>query len=216
MQEAVRTVWIARHGNRQDFVDLSWHETAALPFDPGLSPDGVEQARRLAQRLRHEPIAYIFASPFLRTVQTAHEVAAVLDLPVYLEPGLGEWLNPAWFPAEPERHDPAVLADRFPRVDLSHVPVGKAVYPEPEEATALTRAGETARRLVEAYPSNLLMMGHGVSVAGAATGLVPGATVTACPLCSLFKVVRRDDAWHLDLCADVSHLDEALAANRFA
>ena len=47
-----RSVWIARHGNRIDFVDKTWRDSAALPDDPHLSPDGAIQARQLARRLK--------------------------------------------------------------------------------------------------------------------------------------------------------------------
>jgi len=40
---------------------------------------------QLGQRLKREDIAHIFASPFLRTVQTANQVAEALDLPIKLE-----------------------------------------------------------------------------------------------------------------------------------
>jgi len=42
---------------------------------------------QLGQRQR-EGIAHIFASPFLRTVQTANQIAEALDLPIKLESGL--------------------------------------------------------------------------------------------------------------------------------
>ena len=36
----------------------------------------------------------IFASPFLRAVETADHIAEVLDRPVLIERGASEWLNP--------------------------------------------------------------------------------------------------------------------------
>jgi len=206
MTNPKQMVWLARHGNRQDFVDPDWPKTAERPYDPGLSPDGLEQAHRLAQRLRGEGIRRVFASPFLRTVQTANKVAEVLDLPIHLEPGLGEWLNPVWFAYDPAPLAPERMARQFPRIDTRYAPLNGSVYPEVEEAVALARAGETARRLVAAYPEPILLVGHGVSVAGAVWGLVPEATITACALCSLFQVVREPDGWHLALCGDIAHL----------
>ena len=72
----MRTVWLVRHGNRQDFVDRSWRETAARPHDPPLSADGREQARETGRFLAGEPIDHLFASPFLRAVETAARRAA--------------------------------------------------------------------------------------------------------------------------------------------
>ena len=70
-----QTVWIARHGNRIDFVNPDWFLTAERPYDPHLSEDGHVQAKQLANRLKGEGISHIFASPFLRTVQTANHAA---------------------------------------------------------------------------------------------------------------------------------------------
>lgn len=210
-----RVVWLARHGNRQDFVDPDWPKTAERPHDPGLSPDGIEQARKLGQRLSGEDIDYLFASPFLRTVETAHYVAEELDQPIFLEPGIGEWLNPEWFSAQPEKLTYETLAERFPRIDLAYTPHHTPRYPETKER-ALERAAETARALADSYDGALLLVGHGASVSGIAGGLAADAGAFDCALCSLFKLTRRDakSPWTMRLCADVSHLDESLAADR--
>ena len=42
--------------------------------------------------MQNENIRHIYASPFLRTVQTAHQVADVLSVPVRIEYGLSEGL----------------------------------------------------------------------------------------------------------------------------
>ena len=42
--------------------------------------------------MQDENIQHIYASPFLRTVQTAHQVADVLSVPVRVEYGLSEGL----------------------------------------------------------------------------------------------------------------------------
>ena len=65
-----QTVWIARHGNRQDFVDRQWEKTAKWPHEPGLFPDGIIQAKELAGRLKDENISHIFSSPFIKIVLT--------------------------------------------------------------------------------------------------------------------------------------------------
>lgn len=212
----VQTVWLVRHGNRQDFVDPAWRDTAERPFDPGLSPDGIEQAKRVGERLRGEGITHIFASPYLRTIETAHHIADALDLIVYPEPGMGEWLNPHWFPAEPERLSLAALKERFPRLDTKYTPHLEPTYPE-TEAEALERAGYVARHLAEEYPKTILLVGHGISVTGAALGLVPSAEIVECALCSLFKIIRDEESgeWLMELCGDVTHLGHSEAAMRF-
>ena len=211
-------VWIARHANRLDFVNPDWFLTAQRRYDPPLSDDGMVQTQQLAQRLQSEKIAHIFASPFLRTVQTANAVAEVLDLPIKLETGLSEWLNPDWMTEEPERLSIPALAELFPRIDTSYTPRIAAQYPETHEQVR-ERSGQTARCLAtECYPQDILLVGHGASVLGAAMGLVGDiakAEVKA-SLCSLVKVVRQGPEWLLELKGDTSHLTEIESVIRFA
>ena len=188
-----QTVWIARHGNRIDFVNPEWFNTAERPYDPHLSDDGFVQAQQLANRLVGEGITHIFSSPFLRTVQTANVIAETLDLPLKLSWGLGEWLNPEWMSAHPETLSSQILAQKFPRIDLSY-PGGEARYPETWQ-DCLDRTAKTAQNLVATFANDdLLFVGHGASVLGTAMGLVPTLAKTdiRASLCCLVteKVVR--------------------------
>ena len=211
-----QTVWIARHANRLDFVNPDWFLTAQRRYDPPLSDDGVVQAQQLAQRLKGEGIAHIFASPFLRTVQTANQVAEVLDLPIKLESGLSEWLNPVWMETTPERLSIEALAELFPRIDLSYTSRVVAEYPEIGEK-ALERSGETARRLADEFREDILLVAHGASLVGATMGLVGGVTraeVNAA-LCCLVKIVRQEQKWTMELNGDTSHLSQSEKVIRF-
>lgn len=209
-------IWIARHANRLDFVNPEWFNTAERRYDPPLSDDGVEQAKQLAQRLQQENIAHIFASPFLRTVQTANEVAEVLDLPIKLESGLSEWLNPEWMSAVPERLSIAALAELFPRIDPSYTARVVAEYPETAEQV-MERSGKTAKLLADEFPEDILLVGHGASVLGATMGLVGGITrneVNAA-LCCIVKIIRQDLEWVMELNGDTSHLTQTETVIRF-
>ncbi|BAY26323.1 phosphoglycerate/bisphosphoglycerate mutase [Calothrix sp. NIES-2100] len=210
-------IWIARHANRLDFVNPDWFLTAERRYDPPLSEDGFIQAKQLANRLKKEKISHIFASPFLRTVQTANAVAEALDLPIKLETGLSEWLNPTWMTEEPERLSTSALAELFPRIDLGYTPRIAAKYPETQEQVR-GRSGQTARCLAsEFYPANILLVGHGASVLGAAMGLVGeiAKMEVKASLCSLVKVVLQDAEWLLELKGDTSHLVEVEEVIRF-
>ena len=207
-------VWIARHGNRLDFVNPEWFNTAERPYDPPLSEDGVVQARQLGQRLLGESIAHIFASPFLRTVQTASMVADALDLPIKLESGLSEWLNPAWMKNEPERLPLDVLQECFPRIDPSYTSRGIARYPETSDQV-LDRTSETVRHLVAEFSQDILLVGHGASVVGATHGLVGGTPEVNAALCCLVKVVRQGQEWVMELNGDTSHLTQTEQIIRF-
>ncbi|MHC5615644.1 MAG: histidine phosphatase family protein [Nostoc sp.] len=211
-------VWIARHANRLDFVNPDWFLTAERRYDPPLSDDGRVQAQQLAKRLKRENIAHIFASPFLRTVQTANAVAEVLNLPIKLEIGLSEWLNPAWMTEEPERLSTPALAQLFPRIDTSYTSRIAAKYPETHEKVR-ERSGQTARCLAtEFIPEDILLVAHGASVLGAAMGLVGeiAKIEVKASLCSLVKVVREEPEWLLELKGDTSHLTHIEEVIRFA
>ncbi|WP_036485965.1 histidine phosphatase family protein [Myxosarcina sp. GI1] len=202
-----QTVWIARHGNRIDFVNPEWFDTAERRYDPHLSEDGFIQAKELAQRLKQEKIEHIFTSPFLRTIQTANEVAQVLDLPIKIEAGLSEWHNSEWMNEVPETHPKELLKAEFPRLDWSYQSLLTPQYPE-TEAEVNQRTAETAKRLVAKYSENLLIVGHGASVWGATKGLIPEYPVFEVSLCCLVKIVRNGDKWQLELCGDTSHLSQ--------
>ncbi|OCQ95728.1 phosphoglycerate mutase [Nostoc sp. MBR 210] len=211
-------VWIARHANRLDFVNPDWFLTAERRYDPPLSDDGFVQAKQLAQRLKSEKITHIFASPFLRTVQTANAVAEALDLSIKLETGLSEWLNPEWMTEEPERLSALTLKKLFPRIDHSYTPRIAAKYPETHEQVR-ARSGQTARCLAtECFPEQILLVAHGASVLGAAMGLVGevAKTEVKASLCSLVKVVLQGPEWLLELKGDTSHLTQVEEVVRFA
>lgn len=205
---------MARHGNRQDFVDPNWRAGAARPYDPGLSEDGIAQAQRLGERLEREGITHIFASPFLRTVQTAHYVAEEIGAPIYIEPGIGEWLNPEWFLKGPELFPPKELIVQFPGINTDYEPVLVPEYPETSEEAYL-RSGRVARELAERYAGAILLIGHAVSVTGGAQGLVHNIGTFECALCSVVKAVKKENEWMAELCGDVSHLEESIGADRF-
>ena len=203
-----QTIWIARHGNRLDFVHPEWFNTAERRYDPPLSADGVIQAQQLAQRLKSEHIAHIFASPFLRTVQTAHEVAKVLDLPIKLEAGLGEWLNRDWMTQMPERLPPEVLAEQYPQIDLNYQSHLNPQYPESLEQLQ-GRNAQIGQILTQAYSEDILLVGHGATVMWVTAGLVVGEPEVKASLCCIVKMVRENGQWELKLNGDTSHLSQS-------
>lgn len=144
-------------------------------------------------------------------------MANVLDVPLRLHWGLGEWLNPEWMTECPKTRSLSELAAQFSRID-PEVPIeGKPCYPE-TETQCFARAGQTIRELVDRFAhEDLLFVGHGASVLGMAMGLVDGVTgadVNA-SLCAVVKVIKDGDRSIMELNGDTSHLSSHERRVRF-
>jgi broad specificity phosphatase PhoE len=202
-----QTVWIARHGNRLDFVNPEWFNTATRRYDPPLSDDGFRQAAELGQRLKSENVKHLFVSPFLRTIQTANQVAQVINLAIKLEAGLGEWHNSEWMTESPENHPQEFLEVEYPAINWSYQSQIYPQYPE-TKADVNRRTAATIKQLLSKCQEDILIVGHGASVFGVTQGLVADIPDSKIALCSLTKVVRDADNWNLELYADTSHLSQ--------
>lgn len=209
-----QTIWIARHGNRLDFVNPEWFNRAERRYDPPLSADGIIQAQQLGKRLKSKSINHIFASPFLRAIQTANEVAKVTDLSIKIEHGLGEWHNPEWMTEIPQTHPRELLEREYPLIDWSYTSRIFPQYPE-TEAMMMQRTAKTAQHLVREYADNILLVGHGASVLGSTWGLVAGNPEINASLCCLVKLVKENNNWKMELNGDTSHLTQTETVIRF-
>jgi broad specificity phosphatase PhoE len=201
-------VWAVRHGERRDSVDPDWETVAERVHDPPLTELGRWAAWRVGRRFveREPPVDAVYASPFLRAVETAAEITAETDARFMLEPGLGEHRNADWFDAEPETLPFERLTARFERLSADHEPLVTPEFPE-THAEAMTRIGRTARQIVDATDGTALLVGHGATIGGVVAGLVGSADAADAPLCGLTRLVRDDDGWRLDFSGDTTHLD---------
>jgi broad specificity phosphatase PhoE len=211
--EQAEAIWVARHAERIDFADRTWPKTAPRPFDPHLSEKGMLQAQKLAQRLEGEGISHIFSSPYLRTLQTAWPIAEALDLPIKIEAGLGEWLNPQWFSTAPTYLASTEQPDLFARVDAAYASSIQPTYPE-TWAEFEARTVETTNLLIASHPGNILLIGHGATMQCVAQGLVTGKPPIKTPLCGLTLVSRAEDAWSLAINGDIAHLNDTQNLNQ--
>lgn len=184
-------VFVARHGERIDHVDKTWRDTADNPHDPFLTETGVRQAQSLGAKLAGSGLTHIFASPFYRTVQTAHEVATVTGLPIKVEAGISEFLNPEWFAHRPQLQTLANLKAAFPSVDLSYSSVYEPEYPESRN-DLVTRAGRTAQLLTEKYRGAILLVAHGITCEFTVRGITGAGPIPYISYCSL-QTCHRDD-----------------------
>jgi probable phosphoglycerate mutase len=72
------------------------------PADPPLSPEGVDQAGRLAAWLASERVDAVYSSPLRRARETAEPIAAARGLALRIEPGVVEFdpLSASYVPLE--------------------------------------------------------------------------------------------------------------------
>ncbi|HEV3393647.1 MAG TPA: histidine phosphatase family protein [Chthoniobacterales bacterium] len=92
MKPVVTRVFMVRHGA----TVLSAEDRFAGATDVELSDEGREQTRRLAERLSHEKIIAVYASPLGRTVETAQILAAPHKLELQKRDGLREINHGRW------------------------------------------------------------------------------------------------------------------------
>ncbi|KAK7058929.1 C6 zinc cluster transcription factor-like protein [Paramarasmius palmivorus] len=94
----IDTIYIARHGFRLNWVTTAWTSPTDTPRDPPLAAFGETQAQELATYFlslpEDERPTGIWSSPFYRCIQTAVPVSKALNVPIYVEHGIGEWYSP--------------------------------------------------------------------------------------------------------------------------
>ncbi|NLS77645.1 MAG: histidine phosphatase family protein [Chloroflexi bacterium] len=157
-------IYITRHG--QPWLSSMENNPDYPAGDPILTELGQTQARLLGERLRRIGFAgRIFASPYLRTMETGAIIATATGRPLYPEPAIREiaaWPdNLAVFQGQTVEE----LRERFPVV-----PADAALpYPwwgsELEDAAAvLGRIGPFIDALIARGGEDALLVGHGASV----------------------------------------------------
>jgi len=119
---------LIRHGQSEFNVVYSvTRRDPGIP-DPRLTEEGKRQAKAAAEALREAGLERLIASPYTRALETAEIVAAALDLPISVEPLVGER---AAFTCD-IGSSPAELKTRWPHLDLDHL--DEQWWPAHEEA----------------------------------------------------------------------------------
>jgi len=88
----MKTIYLVRHG-----------EKVLTIGDPPLSEVGIRQAERTGIYLQKFPIDAIYASPLLRTQQTAQQISTHTHAPVFVDKRLRERMNWGDVPNQPLR-----------------------------------------------------------------------------------------------------------------
>jgi len=151
-------VFMVRHGA----TVVSAEDRFAGATDVTLSDEGREQARRLAERLRHEKIAAVYASPLSRTLETAKILAAPRKVDVQARDGFREISHGRW-----EQMSRCEVGEKFPdefaeweKDPYTFAPVGG------ESGLAVTaRALPVLIDLVRKHPGeNILIVSHKATI----------------------------------------------------
>jgi broad specificity phosphatase PhoE len=208
---AERTIFIARHGSREDFEDPQWAQRAEYPHDPDLTAGGIRQAQQLARRMAPEPIAYLYSSPYLRAIHTAHWCAEALGLSIRIEAGFGEWRNAEWFAHPPRTRSLRELKERFPTVDENYRSLVEPGFPE-SKSESIRRFGRTIDETQRRTQGNLLIVGHGATVEGIGMSLLQGNFNPSADPASICRLDLEEGSWHLRVLNDTSHLGASSTA----
>lgn len=214
MDETKQTIWIVRHGTREDFLDAGWRSRAKRPFDPALAPVGHQQAKELAQHIQTLPVDQIFTSPFYRTLQTASYSASLLGKPMQPEWGISEHLLNIT-----EQPDIITAAEAAAAFDCLAMGYESAVFPSYPETTdaACKRAATAVQTLADQFPTqNLLFVSHATPTVGMVRNLAKISRRIKAPLCGLFALQRNEDGWKLVVEADITFLSDQATSLRHA
>jgi probable phosphoglycerate mutase len=158
MKPLVTRVFMVRHGA----TVLSAEDRFAGATDVELSNEGREQTRRLAERLSHEKIAAVYASPLGRTIETAQILASPHKLDVQIRDGLreinhGRWEGMMRREVEEKFPEEAAMWEKDP---YSFAPLGG------ESGLAVTaRALPALIEIVRKHPDeNILVVSHKATI----------------------------------------------------
>jgi broad specificity phosphatase PhoE len=163
------------------------------------------------------PWAAVYSSPFYRCLQTANEIAAELQLPVRVEPGLSELCIERIFDQPPQLRSPDIsLQSALTRTsaDCSTAPVQPSLPQWPEQARfANTRVLQTATELAARHPRQAIcLVCHSHSVVELSRHLPSsggGATPSHADYCALSQV----SFGRLVRCLDTTYMRESSATS---
>ena len=200
-----KCVFLCRHGIRQDYKDLEWVPNAKYPHDPPLSSEGVQQAKDIAKRLRHENIDLIVSSPFYRATMTAKFIAEDLGIKYVVEPAFGEFLSVKNRRAVPDL-DPEPF-EQDAAMDKSFEPFGKALSLETWESMQ-ERVLHSLNAIMQQY-NRIAIVSHRSTFQALMSSIVGSKFKYPLDFASVTSVLPSRDApsgWAIDRINMYSHL----------
>jgi probable phosphoglycerate mutase len=205
------TITFVRHGH----TELSTNDYMCGTTDPPLCETGLEMAAAVAERVAQAHWVALYASPLLRTRQTAAPMAQRLGLPIQLEPDLREIAYGEWDGrrlSEVRASDPERYRQWEERPGSIAPPGGESG----EQVVA--RARPAIERIVARHPtSNVLVVSHKATIRlllctflGIDLNLYRARI--AAPVASIAVVDFRDTGPLVLTLGDTSHLPPRLRA----
>jgi 2,3-bisphosphoglycerate-dependent phosphoglycerate mutase len=198
---------VVRHGESAPAREDSPAERADGHADPGLDPVGESQARRLADRIAHEPVDALYVTTLRRTAQTAAPLAERLGLTPVVEADLrevylGDWEGAAFRRHTSESHPTAVRMFNEQRWD---------VIPGAETTAHFeTRIRRGISRIAARHPNQrVVLVVHG-GVIGMMMAIATGAqnfAFVGSDNASISELVVLGDQWIVRRFNDTAHLD---------
>lgn len=204
-----RGIWVVRHGERRDSVDPQWPGVADRVHDPPLTELGRWAGWRTGKYFAQAGFDFdhIFASPYLRTVETATEICQEMNSTAVIEPGLGEHLNPEWFDSKPTRLSIDTLTEQFGPIQQPKEPHVIPEFPE-DHQSAMARVAKTTRQILDSTTGDVLIIGHGLTVGGVVHGVDALVEAVDAPLCGITHCSDDSGQWVLQKSGYTEHLNE--------
>ena len=175
--------------------------------DPELSPLGLDQAERVADRLEHEDVSAIYVTTLQRTAQTAAPLAARLGIEPRVEADLrevylGEWEGGSFRRHVAEGHPAAIRMFTEGRWDA--IPGA-----EPNDTFA-TRVRGAVDRIASAHADeSVVVVAHGGTIGrilAEASATPNGFTFVGSDNASISHIVVTPDRWIIRRFNDTAHL----------
>jgi probable phosphoglycerate mutase len=184
--EGVTEVWLVRHGDCYEGIDVV--------EDPPLSPRGIDEARRLGERLRRIGFAAVYSSHYRRALATARAISDEVTVDERLRE-----IDIAWQPGDG---------------GAGSAPLSKYVeFGEPPEAV-IGRMRDAVQEAVDAHPGGrVVIVSHGAAILAYLTDVMrlEYGSLRLLPLYTSVSVVRvKEDRRMAHSIGDTSHLENAL------
>ncbi len=207
-------ILLIRHGESQAYREDRPFPLVAGQGDPSLSPEGSQQAQRLAARLATAGIGAIYVTTLRRTAQTAAPLASRLSLAPTVEPDLREVHLGDWEGGEYRK----MVAERHPLVLKAWAEERWDIIPGAEGAAGFAaRTAAAIERIAQRHQDQrVAVMTHGGvigQVLATATGSRPFAFITA-DNASISRVVVAGDRWIVRGFNDTAHLEGPVTGPR--